>query len=243
VKNSPMPPRKKRLENKKPLKPGGQIERRTRLRAVKEVPPGIPGQKETPNRPKPAKKPAGPKSPPKKVVDLVKARSGGFCEIGLRCLGEAPATERAHRMGKGIGGAGSKGRKTSDAPADLLDACRADHDLLDRVAVAESYLHGYKVRHGAARPSEVPVQHFRLGWVLLDDAGGWRPAPKIACTPGALLPVVTCGPWDSLTGGGAIREALDRFGHTSCTGLAGVRGGLLLCGCGSLVAAVVEVAS
>lgn len=237
MKRPPMPPRKKRL------KAGKQIERKTRLKAVKEIPPGLPGQKEMGNPPKPKQKPPRPKSPSKSVVDLVKARSGGFCEVGLLCFGEAPATQRAHRMGKGMGGPGSKGRKTSDAPADLLDACRADHDLLDRVAVAESYLHGYKIRHGVAKPVEVPVQHFRHGWVLLDDQGGWRPAPQMACTPGSLLPVVTVGAWDTLTGGGAVAEALARFGHTSCAGLAGVRDWLLLCGCGAVVCAVDEVAA
>ncbi|MEU8151701.1 hypothetical protein [Nonomuraea sp. NPDC048901] len=229
-----MPRRKKRLENKTP------IARKTPLKTCKAIPPGK-GLKRTANPPE--RKASRPKTASKGIVDLVKARSGGLCEIGIVCLGQAPATERAHRLGKGMGGPGSKGRKASSMPSVLLDACRRDHDLIDRAAVAESYVHGYKVRHGAARPSEVPVLHFRLGWVLLGDDGSHRPAPEAACVPGVLLPVVVCGPWDLLTGGGAVAEVLDRFGHAACHGLAGARDGLLACGCGVVVCVVEEMAA
>jgi hypothetical protein len=195
------------------------------------------------------RKASRPKTPPKRVVDLVRQRSGGMCEIGLLCMGAALATERAHRMGKGMGGAGSKGRKVSDAPSDLLDACRRDHDLIDRASVAESYAHGYKIRHGVVLPREVPVLHFACGWVLLDDQGGGRPAPEAAWDrkrTGHLLPVVAVGwSWDAedrrlYVDEGPVLEAMQRFGHLGCGQWSWSAGGPLECACGA-VPFVVEV--
>lgn len=232
MKNSPMPRRKKRLENKTP------IARKTPLKAGKAIPPGK-GLKRKANPPKPTSRP---KTATAAVVDLVRQRSGGLCEIGLLCLGNAPATERAHRRGKGSGGVG-KSAPISNGPANLLDTCRDDHARIDNGRVADAERLGLKVRHGVALPREVPVYLYRHGWVLLGDDGSHRPAPEVACTPGALLPVIVCGPWDLLTGGGAVAEVLDRFGHADCFGLAGAREGLLVCGCGAVVCAVEEAAA
>lgn len=184
-----------------------------------------------------------PRTAPASVVDLVKDRSGGFCEIGLLCLGRAQATERAHRMGKGTGGAGSKGRKVSDSASNLLDACRQDHDLIDRASVAESYVHGYKIRHGIALPHEMPVQHFTHGWVLLDDNGGWAPAPTAAIHPTGLVPVVTITARErDYVIDGVVAEAMDRFGHRGCGGWTYEPGQVLRCDCGADLF-VVEVTS
>lgn len=221
-----MPRRKSGLKQGKPL------ERKT------EMPRGA-GFKKTANPPKKPK--PRPKTAPTPVIDLIKERSLGLCEIGLKCFGTAPAVESAHRQGKGSGGVGPK-NTTANVASNLLRGCVECHNHIDDVEPADAARIGLKVLHGKAHPREIPVRHYRLDWVLLDDDGGHRPAPEVACVPGALLPVVVCGPWDLLTGGGAVAEVLDRFGHSSCHGLAGARDGLLVCGCGAVVCVVEEVA-
>ncbi|WP_204016002.1 hypothetical protein [Sphaerimonospora thailandensis] len=217
-----MPPRRT------PLSRGAkQLARKTSIRAVGKA-GGKPGKKAT----------AGPKPLPAKVVALVRHRSGGLCEVGLECGGLAPAVERAHRMAKGTGGPGRKGRAVSNSPSNLLDACRRDHDRIDRAKVTDAYAWGYKIRHGIARPYEVPVLHAGYGWVLLDDRGGWRSVPDTVLTPSGLLPVVqiTCSEYEYDTPGVLIKT-LHRYGHLDCGGWSydwsGELDAVLFCACGS----------
>ncbi|MEV6035969.1 hypothetical protein AB0L65_32770 [Nonomuraea sp. NPDC052116] len=219
------------------MKAGGPLKRYTELKAKTPMNRGK-GFTKTTNTPKPK---SNPKTAPKPVVDLVKARSGGMCEIGLLCLGAAPATQRAHRMGKGSGGVG-KGNTVSNRAANLLDACSEDHYRIDNAEVADAERLGLKVRRGVALPSEVPVFHFRYGWVLLDDEGGLRAAPPMACRPGDLLPVVACTTWELIQQSGAFAEAMDRFGHIQCPGWSAPLEGLFTCGCGSSPFVVLVVA-
>lgn len=58
-----------------------------------------------------------------KVRKQVKARSGGICEVRIKCLG-APATEQAHLIGRNV----INHRTTAE---DLRDACKACHVHLD----------------------------------------------------------------------------------------------------------------
>ncbi|MFI6296778.1 hypothetical protein ACIBEJ_34675 [Nonomuraea sp. NPDC050790] len=196
--------------------------------------------------------PAGPKSgrqrgrrrPSKGVPAGVKAiiwrRAGGLCEVGLCCGGSAEATDPAHREGKKQGGTA---KLWSNLASNLLAACRADHRLIDGLDVRGAENLGLKVREGVARPWEIPVKHARLGWVLLDDAGGSRPAPPAAYADGKRpTPVVTVAPWSLIAGSPGLDEAMARYGHGSCRGWPGVHDGLLVCSCGSTPFLVDEVA-
>ncbi|HEY9373173.1 hypothetical protein [Streptomyces sp.] len=232
MKRSGAPKRRKGLERNTPMVNKTSFQRKT------EMPRGN-GFKRGANPPKKNGRKGRPKTAPKTAIDLAKVRSEGLCEIGLKCFGTAPAVESAHRRGKGSGGVGPK-NTTSNTASNLLRGCVACHDFIDNVAPDDAARLGLKVLHGKAHPYEIPVQHYQHGWVLLDNFGGWRAAPEAACTPGALLPVIVCGPWDLLTGGGAVAEVLDRFGHADCCGWAGARDGLLVCGCRSVVCAVEE---
>lgn len=177
------------------------------------------------------------------VIDLVKGRDEtGLCEIGTKCGGADLAVQTAHRRGKQNGGVGKKNVSTNTA-SNLLRGCLRCHSDIDNGRVKNAESLGLKVRGGVAHPSEIPVKHVRFGWILLDDRGGYRPAPARACRPGDLWPVVAVGPWDLLIGAGAAAEALSRFGHGDCAGWPGVSDGLLVCGCGTPVFVADEVAS
>lgn len=211
--------------------------RRTPLKAKKPIRHGK-GFKPTANPPKKASRP---KTASKSVVDLVKARSGGLCEIGLLCFGSSPATERAHRMGKGSGGVG-KSNPVANGAANLVDGCHDCHVRIDNAEVADAERLGLKLRHGVARPCEMPVHHYRLGWVLLDDDGGYRAAPAASYAGGALIPVIACTAWELINQDGAFIEAMQRFGHHDCPGWPAPRVGLFQCGCGSQPFYLEEVA-
>ncbi len=199
-----MPPRKKPLKAKKPMNRGK-------------------GPKQSGGKPKPSR----PKTAAKPVVDLVKERSGGWCEIGLKCRGMAPATERAHRMGKGSGGVGKKNLVSNEA-ANLLDACHDCHVLIDKDDVAGAERMGLKLRHGKSRPDEMPVHlHNHNGWVLLDNNGNVRRAPEAACTPGDLLPVIR------LLNRAVVNEAAARRGHGECGGWTYAQDAATTCWCGT----------
>lgn len=179
---------------------------------------------------------------PADVVRLIRDRSQGLCEIGLICGGMAAATESAHRMGKGIGGVGPK-NFSSNVASDLLRGCHRDHALIDGAKVSDARAMGWKVRHGVALPREVPVYHARLGWVLLDDAGGWLPAPGSSIHSAGPVPVVQL-PLVDLSGEGvplALIDALDRFGHLDCGGWSYTSGEALHCACGGQLFIALEV--
>lgn len=173
------------------------------------------------------------KSLPTPVVDLVKGRDEtGRCEVGQTCAGFALAEETAHRLGRQAGGVGKK-NTTKNVASNLLRACARCHDWMDKKEVRKAESLGFKVRDGVARPSEIPVEHVRFEWVLLDDAGSYRPAPAAACIPGELIPVVACTTWELIQQNGAFAEAMDRFGHRQCPGWSAPLEGLFTCGCGS----------
>ncbi|MGI5161442.1 hypothetical protein [Microbispora sp. CA-102843] len=218
MKRSPMPPRRQQMSR------GKSPERKAPIGA------GDPNSGRRGGKAK-ASRPAGPSTA---VVAAVRRRSGGLCEVGLECGGIAAAAERAHRMAKGAGGPGSKGRAASNSASNLLDACRRDHDRIDRAKVTDAYVWGYKIhRHGLARPHEVPVLHAGYGWVLLDDHGGWRSAPAEAVTD-TLLPVVqiTLAEYEHDAAGELIR-ALHRYGHLDCGGRSWDLDEVLRCACGA----------
>ncbi|MEU8278176.1 hypothetical protein ACFYOK_37585 [Microbispora bryophytorum] len=218
MKRSLMPPRRQQMSRGKPP------ERRAPIGAG-DPNAGRKGGKAKPSRP------AGPSTA---VVAAVRRRSGGLCEVGLECGGIAPAVERAHRMAKGSGGPGSKGRAASNSASNLLDACRRDHDRIDRAKVTDAYERGQKIRHGVARPYEIPVLHKKYGWVLLDDHGGWRAAPAAAITPGGPLPVVQISAEVyELNAPHELIRALHRYGHLNCGGWSYELGQLLNCACGA----------
>ncbi|MFI7114023.1 hypothetical protein ACIBK9_47435 [Nonomuraea sp. NPDC050227] len=219
------------------MKPGGPLKRYTELKAKSPMKRGK-GFKAAGEA---IKRKAGPQTAPKAVIDIVKERSDGACEIGLKCFGCAPATETPHRRGKGSGGVGRK-NSTSNVASNLLRGCAACHDLIDDVAPADAARIGLKVLHGVAHPYEIPVRHWRFGWVLLDNEGGYRPAPIEACTPGDLLPVIAVDVWDLIQQNGAFIEAMERFGHLQCPGWSTPRVGLFTCGCGSTPFYLEEVA-
>lgn len=188
-----------------------------------------------------SKKHAKPQPVPEAAKELIRARSGGLCEVGLLCGGQARGVDPAHREGKGSGGTD---KWWSDLASNLLWSCREDHDFIDNKQPAKAERLGMKARAGVARPWEIPVKHKRLGWVLLDHNGGHRPAPTFSTPEGRRpIPVVACTVWELIASAGAIAEALERHGHKGCPLLTGVRDGLLVCGCGRAVFAVEEVAA
>lgn len=185
------------------------------------------------------KKAARPKGVPAGVKKILLVRSGGACEIGLACGGTGRAQDPAHREGKKSGGT----RKSwSNTPSCLLAACRDCHRLADGLEVRGAENLGIKIREGVARPWEIPVKHARLGWVLLDDSGGHRPAPAISHADGKRpFPVVACSAWELIKEDGAFSEAMTRYGHAQCPGWSAPREGLFTCGCGSSPFVLIEV--
>ena len=150
------------------MKRGGPLQRITPLTAKKPMGRGQ-GLKPGKAAAKPKRRRTG---PPADVMTLLAQRSGGWCELGIVCLGSAPAVDPSHRIAKGMGG--TKDPRSNTA-ANNMHACRACHDLVER-SPAESYANGWKIRRGQANPTDVPVRHWVHGWVYLDEAGGWRPA-------------------------------------------------------------------
>lgn len=101
------------------------------------------------------------------TMRLVKERSGGWDEVtGLPLQGPG---HHHHRKPRGMGGTGDPGK---DSPANCLYVSARTHERIeaDR-AVALSY--GWLVEQ-TADPALVPVWTAGLGWVLLDDEGGWK---------------------------------------------------------------------
>ena len=187
------------------------------------------------------KKRAKPNPVPKAAQDLIRSRSGGLCEVGLVCGGTGRGVDPAHREGKGSGGTD---KWWSNLASNLLWSCRDDHDLIDNKQPARAERLGLKVRAGVARPWEIPIQHKRLGWVLLDHNGDHRPAP-VGSHPDAQrpFPVVALGVWDLIKQGDSFREAMARFKHQDCPAWPQPREGLYQCSCGSIPFYLEQVAS
>jgi hypothetical protein len=176
-------------------------------------------------------KPGKASGPSLETRSLMGKRSGGSCELGVVCLGSARATDASHRIAKGSGGTKAP---WAHGAANNADACRPCHDFVEADPTA-AYANGWKIRHGVALPAEVPFRHWVHGWVLLDDAGGHRPAPVESYSGEVLLPVVAVPLWHLMVQGGVFVEAMRRFGHLQCPGWSAPSEGLFTCGCGSSV--------
>lgn len=116
--------------------------------------------------------------PPDDARALLIARSRGMCEIGVLCGGGAQGTDPSHRIAKGMGGTSLA---SVNAVTAILWACRADHDFVESHP-AEAYAAGWKVRHGAVDPANVPVMIAGIGGgitVYLTTSGEYSSAPGV----------------------------------------------------------------
>ncbi|MDH2424844.1 hypothetical protein [Sphaerisporangium sp. TRM90804] len=154
--------RRTRLQAKTGLKPGKPLQRKTRMSSGGGV---MERATATPKRSRRT-------GPSRKVMSILAIRSGGMCEIGVICLGNARATDPSHRMAKGMGGTKDP---HSNTPSNNLHACRLCHNAVEADPKG-AYARGWKIRHGIAAPGDVPVWHWVHGWVWLDDKGGVTPA-------------------------------------------------------------------
>lgn len=104
------------------------------------------------------------------AVAVVKERSGGVCEIQLEgCWGRA--TERSHRLARGMGGRKGAAKAASDRPSDLLDSCVWCHLVITRHPWrVRANFHGWVLTH-AQEPTACKVLRHGV-WAFLDDAGG-----------------------------------------------------------------------
>lgn len=95
---------------------------------------------------------------------IVNERSGGFCEGRLSgCLGRA--TDKAHRVGEGVGGAWSA--------VNILDLCRVCHRWCHDNPKAAKDL-GLMLESWQD-PAKEPTAYMDAGFVLLDNEGGLWP--------------------------------------------------------------------
>ncbi|WP_189160963.1 hypothetical protein, partial [Sphaerisporangium melleum] len=95
------------------------------------------------------------------VKDLLRDRNGTYCEVGIKCVGQAWGDlQMAHREGKKSGG--TKKRWSSQS-SNLLWACPRCHYEIDQVSPADAERYGFKIREGVARPWEIPVKHYEHG--------------------------------------------------------------------------------
>lgn len=103
----------------------------------------------------------------------LRARSGGYCEMGLAgCTGWA--TEVAHRIKRGMGGRHGEALAESNRLANLLHSCHTCHAWThDRPTEANDL--GLMLEEHQ-NPRDEPVAYREAGWVLLDDEGFFWPA-------------------------------------------------------------------
>lgn len=107
--------------------------------------------------------------------ELATGRNGGRCE---RC-NRAPAAELHHRRPRRMGGAGRRDAPTTAGAANALCLCTGCHDTAERRDRRRAIGEGVILR-SRQEPAAVPVRAFmggRWGFWLLDDDGGYRPAP------------------------------------------------------------------
>lgn len=109
---------------------------------------------------------------PAAVERMVRQRSRGVCEA----CGRRDATEMHHRQ--------YRSRLGKDVASNLLHVCGwGNHTGCHGVAHTKAgHELGLSV-HSWDEPTEVAVQHARLGRVLLDDAGGWVDAATRVSVP------------------------------------------------------------
>lgn len=112
--------------------------------------------------------------PPQTVKDDLAERSGGVCEY----CGVRPATEAHHRLGRKAGGTR---RPWINRLSNLVHLDRFCHARITNTnghrAVYEEA--GFLLREGL-KPWKTPVDHARLGRVILLDNGDTEPAPRKA---------------------------------------------------------------
>lgn len=109
--------------------------------------------------------------PETRCRELVRARSGGFCEIAIPGVCEGRAVSMHHRFKEGQGGGWD--------PANILDTCgdgtTGCHGWVE-ANPTDAELRGLWI-HGNDDPALTPVQlawRGIYGWFLLDHAGGLR---------------------------------------------------------------------
>lgn len=98
---------------------------------------------------------------------VVWERESGRC---IRC--DEQGEQVHHRRPRGIGGA-SRSTVVHNL-SNLMLVCSPCHTWLES-ARSSAERSGWIVRHGVARPADVPLMHAMLGWVLLDDDGNVTP--------------------------------------------------------------------
>lgn len=171
----------KPLQRKTPLASGDQLKSQPIPRKTampRATPPVDRARTPAPPRAQRPRTPARRTGATPEVRQLVHARDGGLC---VRC--GAPASDLDHRRGRGMGGTKGEDSARINGPAWLLTLCGSGNT---------SGCHGRKEanRHDAEREGyriprnaqgvdaeRVPVLT-RAGWVLFDNAGGWRRAPE-----------------------------------------------------------------
>lgn len=105
-------------------------------------------------------------------IELGRVARAAVIERDRHCvLCSEPISDVHHRLPRGAGGANND--PTRWALSRILGLCRAHHLWVESYRT-EAEDAGLLMRHGLEVPSERPV--WRHGeWVLLDDAGWWRP--------------------------------------------------------------------
>ncbi len=114
---------------------------------------------------------------------VIAARSNGRCEA----CGVARGQEASHRVARGMGGAGTRGRDSSDCPVNLTWICTPCHRWVE-ANPARAYERGMKVRRGydpAVTPVLVHTPYgFGAEWVLLGDDGTYTPSGPLVRADG-----------------------------------------------------------
>jgi len=122
----------------------------------------------------PARKATGPTPA---VRALVWAREENRCaRCGVTLPGECGTGEVHHRRSRGQGGSSLP---SINSPSNLVLVCGYCHRDITlntnrQAALAEGWVLGL---NDHTDPAAVPVRHALYGWVLLNTAGGWSPAP------------------------------------------------------------------
>lgn len=152
----------------KPLARRTELKRKTELPAPAGSAPK--SQQEPPATPKKRQRNTGPS---KAVRDALKTRANYLCEY----CGIHPGAEAHHRQGRKMGGTR---RPRINRLSNLVLLCVPDHEAITNTRGHRAALEraGWLVREGLLEPADVPVEHARLGRVLLLDNGDTRPAPK-----------------------------------------------------------------
>lgn len=155
MKRSSLPPRGK------PLDPGTKGLQRTGISRTSPLKRGTGKPRSTLPCPSPAPKAKKPAVSPeeKRARQLVKARSGGRCEVGCH----EPASDWSHRVARSQGGPW--------CPSNGVALCAGHHRWLHANPAAARDQLGWRLR-STDKPAEMPVL-LAGGWVLLDEDGGW----------------------------------------------------------------------